>query len=488
MKRLLATMLLLAMVLTMCALPASAAEGERITVTAYWTDIMNPPSGRTLEYINDKFNIDLQFIITPIGEWSQRINLDMASQDMEDIMQIRHDVALTQNLIDAGLLFNMTELIDKYPTLKAYVNSDAAKPYAYWSDGEKADQLYAIPREWVNNAQAMYYRKDLLDKYDLAVPVTVDEYYEAMKTIVENEPSMVGISNSLGGLCWTFLVPFNGYGYTGYVKVGDKYQEVGTLDETKEGLKYMRKLYEAKIIDPEFMVIDHERNIGSMPSGKAASFYHQVNSCYYYDRTVSLTESGIPGAEVVAVMGPKGTYDSRPTNDPCADVWMCISADCADPERVMAMWDWLWSPEGTDFLMYGVEGVHWTRDAAGDVVLNDEEIAVDTKDMLTDPINKFQWFSDICSDKYYPFALDVEVQEALFEQNKALAVLPQVRGFASENLVKYEADVNKAKEEYFTKFITGELDIDAGWQEYIDAMYSVGLDKILEDVEVFMSK
>lgn len=66
--------------------PASQSEeastsdtGERTHITAYWTDVMNPPEGRILEYVNDKFGVDLEFTILPIGEWANHVNLGMAS-------------------------------------------------------------------------------------------------------------------------------------------------------------------------------------------------------------------------------------------------------------------------------------------------------------------------------------------------------------------------------------------------------------------------
>ena len=43
-------------------------------------------------------------------------------------------------------------------------------------------------------------------------------------------------------------------------------------------------------------------------------------------------------------------------------------------------------------------------------------------------------------------------------------------------------------EEYFTKFITGELDIDENWQAFLDAFNQAGNDVVTEDVNAFMSE
>lgn len=504
MKKLLSFLLVLAMLATLLAGCSGAAPsspsasstnpgdeqsatsmGEKTEITAYWTDVMNPPSGRILEHVNEKFDMNLSFTILPIGEWANHINLGMASGKLANVLQIRHDVALTENLIKSGKLYDMTDKLADYPNLKAYLDSPEAKPYAVWQG-----RYYAVPREWVNDCEVMYYRKDLLDKYNLEVPSTLDEYYTTMKTIVESEASMVGFTESLGGTLFTFLKQFNGWGADCgvYEKTADGgYTDIMVMPETKEGLKYINKLYQAKILDPEFMLnMDYEKIIGAIPSGKSASVRAQCNSGYYYDRLKKLTEKNIPDGEIFAQNVPSGKYEYRPTNSPCADVWMSISSDCPAPEKVMAMWDWMFSPEGKEFLSYGIEGVHYTKDAAGKITMNDEEVKKETEDMLTDPLNKFQWYSDISSDVFYSWAEDVQRQQELFDYNKSIAVTPLVQGFSSENYVKYIGDMSKVRDEYFTKFITGEYDIDAKWDEFVAEYNRAGNELIIPEVNAFM--
>lgn len=462
---------------------SDAGTDGQTTITAYWTDVMNPPDGRILDYVNEKFGMNLEFTILPIAEWANHVNLGMASGELADVLQLRGDIALTENLITAGYLYDMSDEIENYPTLSEYVNSPEAKPYAVWQG-----KYYAVPREWVNDCEVMYYRKDLLDKYDLEVPKTLDEYYTAMSTIVSGEQGMIGISESLGGMGFTFLKQFNGWGYGGMWDLVDgKYAAIEVLDSTRDGLKYMNKLYEAGVMDPEFMLnADYESIVGSMAAGRAVSVRAQCNSGYYYDRIFSQTKKNIPGSEVIAANVPSGAYEYRPTNAPCADVWMCINSKCEAPQKVMAMWDWLWTAEGKDFLSYGIEGVHFTKDANGEIQLNEDEISKETEDMLIDPLNKFQWFSDICSDVFYPSAIDAEKQEELFKYNKSIAVIPLVQGFTSENYVKYVGDMNTVRDEYFTKFITGELDIDENWQAFLDAFNQAGNELVTQDVNAFM--
>lgn len=52
--------------------------------------------------------------------------------------------------------------------------------------------------------------------------------------------------------------------------------------------------------------------------------------------------------------------------------------------------------------------------------------------------------------------------------------------------MKYVGDMNTIRDEYFTKFITGELDIDENWQAFLDAFNQAGNELVTQDVNAFM--
>ena len=76
---------------------------------------------------------------------------------------------------------------DKEDFLGAALDSEMSTTYA--PKGKK--YLLGIPISVEN--QALMYRKDIFEKYNLSVPKTVDEMYETAKFVNENIPDMVGI-------------------------------------------------------------------------------------------------------------------------------------------------------------------------------------------------------------------------------------------------------------------------------------------------------
>lgn len=78
-------------------------------------------------------------------------------------------------------------------------------------------QLVALPA--FADAMFLYYRKDLLEKYDLPVPTTWSELAESAKTIMagENDPNLQGLSfqgRAIEGAVCTFLLPYWSMGKT----------------------------------------------------------------------------------------------------------------------------------------------------------------------------------------------------------------------------------------------------------------------------------
>ena len=81
-------------------------------------------------------------------------------------------------MIDADAIIPMDNLIDSMGRDRFY---EAPLTEMTASDGK----CYAVPL--YSHAQVMWYHKNLLDKYDLEVPTTWDELYEAAKTISDGE-------------------------------------------------------------------------------------------------------------------------------------------------------------------------------------------------------------------------------------------------------------------------------------------------------------
>ena len=104
--------------------------------------------------------------------------------------------------------------------LDAYLGADKAKVLpmylkAYADANQVGGKLIALP--YFADAQFLYYRKDLLDKYKRPVPKSWDEMMETAKIIMDGEknPQLQGFSTAgspIEGTVCTYLVPLWGMG------------------------------------------------------------------------------------------------------------------------------------------------------------------------------------------------------------------------------------------------------------------------------------
>lgn len=487
--------LVLVLTFSVCFTPLVAAEEgrnqERLEVSAYWRDTLNPPQGRMKEYIEDKFNIEFNIIEVPISEYSNRRNMALASGDLPDIFQTEgpDDLSYYQMLDEGGIIKMLDDYLADAPNLAKWLENDTAKLYTLT---DKTGHYYGIPRGYCYFSAAVYYRKDLLDKYGLEVPVTLDEYINAMEIICKGE-GIYGITSvwNLWGVT-NILGSYNGLGTSGYMLKDGKYSDVAIWDETREGLKVLAQMYEKGILHPEFMIInDFDQYIEKFVTGDVASIFAHVEANYYYDRIISQTEQQIEGAEVVAALpqeGPLGvhTHAFLPYS---TTMHISEKTDEEKTKRIIQLFDFLFSEEGYEFNQYGIEGVHYTKDDEGNYITNMEEILKDTSDPAMDALSKWRWYSDIMPGAIPDQSIDVDIQKGIYNQIQQLCAghYSPVVGYSSDNKTIIEPELTSLRDEYFVKFITGEKNLDTDWDEFVDLYYDTGYDILEQEVNDFMN-
>ena len=128
--------------------------------------------------------------------------------------------------------------------------------------------------------------------------------------------------------------------------------------------------------------------------------------------------------------------------------------------------------------MWGVEGQFWTQDADGNV---DWYFGIEGKDKLGNEVSDMQVYrffynipiensvrtlSDTFSSRLYQKSIeiytDVEVYPDLF------------LGLTSEDYVSNHSNLDTFVKESGIKFITGQADLDAEWDNYVQTYLSMG--------------
>ncbi|WP_127583265.1 extracellular solute-binding protein [Paenibacillus koleovorans] len=201
------------------------------------------------------------------GQYAQKVALSISSGEMPDLMRV--PVGELQQMVDSGMLADLTDVYAKYTTeaTKKFMTSDGGKQLESAKFGGK---LMAIPAtdSPFNAAQFIYIRNDWLTKLGLQPPKTMSDLLAIAEAFTTKDPDGNGKNDSYAfasmkevyNAQYGFLGLFYGYhAYPGaWIKDSSgKLVNGSTLPEMKAALKVLQELYAKGQIDKELFTKDH---------------------------------------------------------------------------------------------------------------------------------------------------------------------------------------------------------------------------------------
>jgi len=252
---------------------ASSASGDPVEVSILM------PGGITLQddspiykELQKKLNIKLKIQTSAWDDYDQNLNIMMASGELPDLffnysvgMFMGEYLGVYKKWIQEGMLLAMSDYTDNYPNLaKRLSNFEGEKK----ASGGKHYSLYLQnSNKETQNGGAWYIRKDWIDKLKIGMPKTTEEFYQVARALTNNDPDGNGKADTYGlGAAenlqdlYPLINSFNASLMRARVIDGVWTPEV-VSDEMKNALRYVKKLYDEKIMDPEFMLIKQEQKI-----------------------------------------------------------------------------------------------------------------------------------------------------------------------------------------------------------------------------------
>ncbi len=468
----------------------------------YYEDARMPynPDWGWVEFFKEHTGVTLDIIVAPAADFTAKANTMIASGSPPDF--ITNCSAVFGTYFNDGVWLPISDYWDYMPHFKA-----AADAVDAWETIENFRELdgkfYNMPefRAFTLNNLQLFFRKDLMAKYELEKPTTLDEFTQVLRTLKENEPDLRGFSaveglgplgNYLGKMFGDVPVfggtPDHGVDwYEGAFRFGP------TTDVARAALEWVHTLVEEKILDEETFSMPREQLRTYMSNGK-----YFANICYYSDTGVA-TSAGVPvfGEDFGYSVGfPPETSFGRAYSTGNNGKWQytyAVTAHCLDRLgeekfiQAVQFFDWMrYSPEAWNRYTYGVEGVSYNM-VDGEPVLTDE---YDGKKGGTKSLEKdfgcavlpFRGYTILerefagYSDEYAQFQLDT------VELGYLQTARPSVK-FTLEDqdtINQYWPSLKTYVDEMAMKFILGDLEInDANWATYAKECASRGADKIL---------
>lgn len=203
-------------------------------------------------------------------------------------------------------------------------------------------RLFGVP--WYIDAGVLYYRRDLLEKYGLAVPQTYPELAQAARTVLdgEDDPELYGFlwqGKQYEGLVCATLEVLSSFG--GEVLEGGN---VGIASpESVAAFRFIQELLASGVSPRLVATADEESTRTLFGAGKAVFLRNWVYAWNLFERPGSAVEGKVGLAPIPP--GPQGTGGST------LGGWQLgISRQSRHPEEAWALIEFLTRPESQAYL------------------------------------------------------------------------------------------------------------------------------------------
>lgn len=527
-KRVLGLLLSVAILCTLIVPAAFAEEPTTITwlhqsftVSALdnWYDAL------WVKELESRLNVKFEFIsVNSTDNYDNVVNLNIAGGDYPDIISWNWgnysggiEAAIEDGLV---LPFTMDELKEKVPnyyeliTGNEYINRALSL-----TDGTIAAFCH-VEESTARNAYSGYaLRKDWLDRLGLEVPTTIDELYDvlvAFKTqdangngdpndeIPMSDRSSLNLIKELGA-AWGLV--YN------YPQLDPVTGEVTYWTEVNDGQNFrdfaltMRKWYAEGLIDPSF-TSNTQTEINSNVTSDIQGFWHTNTNRFpgYYtllkDTVASYADSDAVKLEPLprfpyqyAEEGTEAKHYTMATNlknyvaAQEANIITSAAQEHGVVDKILELFNYMYSEEGTTLISWGVEGVSFEYDADGnkvwkEAVLNNEgglssdavqQYCIPTRGEFPKIMDLQAWMTVDCSNEDGQRELDYN-----YSADKDL-IIPSIllTGDDSETYTRIMNDVNTAIAETFLAVVIGNKD-ESAIDELFVTIDKMGLQEALD--------
>ena len=318
--RLLALIMAIGMVLTVCNIPEAKGESE-----SKWPEYLNMDSVYPIikdeyadditlkmiivqdstasewndlyvaKYLKEKYNLTFEVESIPSTAVDDRKYLLFNSGELPDI--ILNMVLSTADILnygqEEGMLLKMDEYISEEltPGIYYYLYGEGGRSDARSAATTPDGHIYVLPRLLESNNMALYastfINRKMVEAVGKEMPKTLDEFTDVMYAIKNADlpgigsenvyPLGTGMKNSNKSTAWMILNAFgyvtrNAYGYSPAVRNGKFVIPAYDMEVFQEYLKVMNQYFTDGIINPNYFTMEETEEKAQLLNGISAVF------------------------------------------------------------------------------------------------------------------------------------------------------------------------------------------------------------------------
>jgi putative aldouronate transport system substrate-binding protein len=378
MRKIIASILALAMILSLCSFAVAETAQEPIVVTVFRGDPGDQPASDNKIYklIEEEFGIkfEIEFLA---GDLDETLGTKLMSDVYPDLFDGGNSA---EKLINAGALIDLLPYITEEGTPNLYKHIQGKLPQLVNENGE----LFIIPNYGITynaqiqnycNGPAFFIQKQVLAWDNYPQIKTLDQYFDLIERFIAANPTDENGNPYTGFaiLCegWRHFCLINpvqhlmGQPNEGEVFINRETYAVETFIDKDYAKPYYAKLNEAYkkgLINKDTFVMNYDQYIAALSNGTVLGMFDQTWD--FGSATAALETAGMYKNTYIALpLVYDESYGFGAINEqylngsvPNKDRGFGISVTCQYPERMIALFEALLSDEWQKILQWGIEG------------------------------------------------------------------------------------------------------------------------------------
>lgn len=476
MKRFSIFLLIVALLVSFTAIPATADISviQRKLVDA-------KEDNEILHEFENRLGFKINYTWKPAENYASQCAIVVASGDYPDMMEYwssSYPVEITQ-MAEDGIIMPLNDLLEQYG--QNILSVFPKDQFLTTEDGK----IWTVPsRNCEIGTDCLFIiREDWLKNVGMTTPTTLDELYEVLVAFRDQDANgngdptdeiPWGYAGSGVGTSSPLMLISTAYDVLlGWNDVNGELVYYVEMPAFKEALRYMRKLYQEGLIEPEYTVLTRDTYMEKKNANRIG-----VEGWWFteLDPAVSSWSSDFfasnPGASFDMIEWFEGPDGIRRFTANLANISDVIFADSENAAECIQYLDYLVSAEGYDLTTMGIKDVHWS-----------EEDGVITRGTYSDAEGKeigFNMHKWLCMRQYVPRSTDAHYMA--FVEKNANAVVWQPT-FSTEEKNEYWSELEEIFSNLRDKLITDpSIDFDAEFNNMVDTWKKNGGDLVTQSM------
>jgi putative aldouronate transport system substrate-binding protein len=452
--------------------PGSGQTIKVMTIT-YGTPPKPASSNKFWAAVNEALGVNVEFTVVPDSDYMTKMATMTAGNDLPDVINFGggHTLPREAEFVAA-----------KCTDLSAYLTGDAIKQYPnlanlptyVWQNmGRIGGRIYGVPIQRSAPGNCLWINNEVFTAAGMKDGWSSDDFLAVAKAATHGKKYGLGSSSPL---LFGADVHTMAFGSPQEWKMeGGKFVSAYTTDEYRAGLEYMAKLRKANLFEPNVLgtsTVDcktffYNGTVASMPDGFGAlsTSIPSIDGAFTLDAAVPYTPVG-------------GT---KPGMERAQGAWGYTVVKKTTPDRVkliLRVLNYLAAPFGSkeyELTHFGVEGVHFTRNAAGD--------PIPTKlGLVESNVNlPFKYVCDAPQVLYLPGQSAAVKRNHAWQTKVAPMLVANPRwGLQSDTRTRVGAAVDQLRTDTIGAVVAGRKPMSA-WDDTVKKMRGQGLDRMAEE-------